>query len=53
MSSREFVDTITKDLLGSRIFVFTPRGEVTEYVVSLAKIFSFSVRLKLNSFGVD
>ncbi|CAN1292597.1 Putative GTP diphosphokinase RSH1, chloroplastic [Linum perenne] len=28
MSSREFVDTITKDLLGSRIFVFTPRGEI-------------------------
>ncbi|KAI3792262.1 hypothetical protein L2E82_06137 [Cichorium intybus] len=27
MSSREFVDTITKDLLGSRVFVFTPRGE--------------------------
>ncbi|XP_071717058.1 putative GTP diphosphokinase RSH1, chloroplastic [Rutidosis leptorrhynchoides] len=28
MTSREFVDTITKDLLGSRIFVFTPRGEI-------------------------
>lgn len=28
MSSREFVDTITRDLLGSRVFVFTPRGEV-------------------------
>ncbi|XP_021279958.1 putative GTP diphosphokinase RSH1, chloroplastic [Herrania umbratica] len=28
MSSREFVDTITRDLLGSRIFVFTPRGEI-------------------------
>ncbi|KAI3749205.1 hypothetical protein L2E82_19812 [Cichorium intybus] len=28
MSSREFVDTITKDLLGSRVFVFTPRGEI-------------------------
>ncbi|MBA0679350.1 hypothetical protein Goari_011124 [Gossypium aridum] len=28
MSSREFVDTITRDLLCSRIFVFTPRGEV-------------------------
>ncbi|GAV56993.1 TGS domain-containing protein/RelA_SpoT domain-containing protein/HD_4 domain-containing protein [Cephalotus follicularis] len=28
MSSREFVDTVTKDLLGSRIFVFTPRGEI-------------------------
>ncbi|XP_022757941.1 putative GTP diphosphokinase RSH1, chloroplastic isoform X2 [Durio zibethinus] len=27
MSSREFVDTITRDLLGSRVFVFTPRGE--------------------------
>lgn len=32
MSSREFVDTITRDLLGSRVFVFTPRGEV-KYVV--------------------
>lgn len=30
MSSREFVDTVTKDLLGSRVFVFTPRGEVKE-----------------------
>ena len=28
MSSREFVDTVTRDLLGSRVFVFTPRGEV-------------------------
>eukprot|EP00897_Mesotaenium_endlicherianum_P006140 jgi/Mesen1/5554/ME000280S04685 len=28
MSSREFVDTITGDLLGSRVFVFTPKGEV-------------------------
>lgn len=28
MTSREFVDTVTRDLLGSRVFVFTPRGEV-------------------------
>ncbi|XP_042519942.1 putative GTP diphosphokinase RSH1, chloroplastic [Macadamia integrifolia] len=28
MSSREFVDTITKDLLGSGVFVFTPKGEI-------------------------
>jgi (p)ppGpp synthase/HD superfamily hydrolase len=28
MSSREFVETITRDLLGSCVFVFTPRGEV-------------------------
>ncbi|XP_022727694.1 putative GTP diphosphokinase RSH1, chloroplastic isoform X2 [Durio zibethinus] len=28
MSSREFVDTITRDLLGSRVFVFSPRGEI-------------------------
>ncbi|KAL8143060.1 hypothetical protein V2J09_016092 [Rumex salicifolius] len=28
MSSREFVETITRDLLGSRVFVFTPRGEI-------------------------
>ncbi|BBN13875.1 GTP pyrophosphokinase [Marchantia polymorpha subsp. ruderalis] len=28
MTSREFVDTITGDLLGSRVFVFTPKGEV-------------------------
>ncbi|KAI4301445.1 hypothetical protein L6164_034723 [Bauhinia variegata] len=28
MSSREFVETILKDLLGSRVFVFTPRGEI-------------------------
>ncbi|KAL5983723.1 putative GTP diphosphokinase rsh1, chloroplastic [Asimina triloba] len=28
MSSREFVDTIMRDLLGSRVFVFTPKGEI-------------------------
>ncbi|GAB2234457.1 hypothetical protein Drorol1_Dr00003711 [Drosera rotundifolia] len=28
MTSREFVDTVTRDLLGSRVFVFTPRGEI-------------------------
>lgn len=28
MSSREFVETITRDLLSSRVFVFTPRGEI-------------------------
>uniref|UniRef100_A0A0E0KDJ0 Putative GTP diphosphokinase RSH1, chloroplastic n=1 Tax=Oryza punctata TaxID=4537 RepID=A0A0E0KDJ0_ORYPU len=28
MTSREFVDTITRDLLGSRVFVFTPKGEI-------------------------
>lgn len=28
MSSREFVDTIMRDLLGTRVFVFTPKGEV-------------------------
>ncbi|MFS8014253.1 putative relA, TGS domain-containing protein [Helianthus anomalus] len=33
MSCREFVDTITKDLLGSRVFVFTPRGEVNGNIV--------------------
>lgn len=33
MSSREFVDTITRDLLGSRVFVFTPRGEVRQWIL--------------------
>lgn len=28
VSATEFVETVTGDLLGSRIFVFTPRGEV-------------------------
>eukprot|EP00899_Mesostigma_viride_P018926 jgi/Mesvir1/27034/Mv20734-RA.2 len=28
LTAREFVDTITDDLLGSRVFVFTPQGEV-------------------------
>ncbi|KAJ6794306.1 putative GTP diphosphokinase RSH1, chloroplastic [Iris pallida] len=28
MSSREFVDAVTRDLLGSRVFVFTPKGEM-------------------------
>ena len=27
MTAREFVDTVTGDLLGSKVFVFTPRGE--------------------------
>ena len=35
MSSREFVDTVTRDLLGSRVFVFTPRGEVISGCFSL------------------
>ncbi|PWA97028.1 HD/PDEase domain, RelA/SpoT family, Beta-grasp domain protein [Artemisia annua] len=33
MSSREFVDTVTKDLLGSRVFVFTPRGEANKLLI--------------------
>uniref|UniRef100_A0A061QR48 Putative GTP diphosphokinase RSH1, chloroplastic n=1 Tax=Tetraselmis sp. GSL018 TaxID=582737 RepID=A0A061QR48_9CHLO len=28
LSAREFVDTVTGDLLGQRVFVFTPTGEV-------------------------
>mmetsp|Transcript_934 Transcript_934/g.2883 ORF Transcript_934/g.2883 Transcript_934/m.2883 type:complete len:802 (+) Transcript_934:372-2777(+) len=28
ISAREFVDTVTGDLLGQRVFVFTPAGEV-------------------------
>lgn len=28
MSAQEFVDTVTGDLLGSRVFVFTPKGEI-------------------------
>ena len=27
LTPREFVDTITDDLLGARIFAFTPKGE--------------------------
>lgn len=38
MTSREFVDTVTRDLLGSRVFVFTPRGEVNEWIASLLKV---------------
>ena len=29
LSAREFVDTITSDLLGRRVFIFTPKGQVT------------------------
>lgn len=41
MSSREFVDTITRDLLGSRVFVFTPGGEVNSarYFYSICCLF--------------
>ncbi|KAH7431778.1 hypothetical protein KP509_08G066100 [Ceratopteris richardii] len=28
MSAQEFVDTVTGDLLSSRVFVFTPKGEI-------------------------
>lgn len=35
MSSREFVDIITRDLLGSRVFVFTPKGEVKTKLTSI------------------
>ena len=28
ISAREFVEAVTGDILGSRIFVFTPKGEV-------------------------
>lgn len=44
MSSREFVDTITRDLLGSRVFVFTPRGEVRiglSYTMTIFSPFSW------------
>ncbi|CAL5423449.1 unnamed protein product [Camellia sinensis] len=34
MSSREFVDTITRDLLGGRVFIFTPKGEVRGWIAS-------------------
>ena len=29
LSAREFVDTITSNLLGRRVFIFTPKGQVT------------------------
>ena len=35
MSSREFVDTITRDLLGSRVFVFTPKGKARQWTVEI------------------
>jgi len=40
MSSREFVDTVTGDLLSSRVFVFTPKGEVITYCYESQKEFS-------------
>ncbi len=39
MTSREFVDTITGDLLGSRVFVFTPKGEVSAVSSYLHRVF--------------
>jgi len=46
MSSREFVDTVTRDLLGSRVFVFTPSGEVTvDYVIYYVAIFLIQIAL--------
>jgi hypothetical protein len=41
MSSREFVDTVTRDLLGSRVFVFTPRGEVRQLILLHISFFFF------------
>ncbi|ONL97905.1 Putative GTP diphosphokinase RSH1 chloroplastic [Zea mays] len=51
MSSREFVDTITRDLLGSRVFVFTPKGEFLreQAALSAAEITADAV----NSFVAD
>lgn len=40
MSSREFVDTVTRDLLGSRVFVFTPRGEARIFKLASFVIYS-------------
>lgn len=51
MSSREFVDTVTRDLLGSRVFVFTPRGEVrspTDYYVKIALLEALNLVLLLH-----
>lgn len=48
MSSREFVDTITRDLLGSRVFVFTPRGEVQlDYFIYRMTIFAVQFIYKI------
>lgn len=47
MSSREFVDTVTRDLLGSRVFVFTPRGEVRWIMSYTTRLFSSSNLLKI------
>lgn len=35
MSPREFVDTITGEVLGKRVFTFTPKGEVRTPVALL------------------
>lgn len=48
MSSREFVDTITRDLLGSRVFVFTPRGEVRQWILLHISFFLLSLFYALN-----
>lgn len=37
LSAREFVDTVTGDLLGQRVFVFTPTGEVMHLPQVLAR----------------
>lgn len=47
MSSREFVDTVTGDLLSSRVFVFTPKGEV---MILFIPRFSFKYLYKYSHF---
>ncbi|KAI8574780.1 hypothetical protein RHMOL_Rhmol01G0380600 [Rhododendron molle] len=52
MSSREFVDTITRDLLGSRVFVFTPKGEVRGLIVTNERIFCCMMQCSKTRYSV-
>lgn len=52
MSSREFVDTITRDLLGSRVFVFTPKGEVRTTTPQASETSSNVFMILLKCFGI-
>ncbi|KAJ4957215.1 hypothetical protein NE237_013998 [Protea cynaroides] len=50
MSSREFVDTITRDLLGSHVFVFTPKGEIKNLPKGATVIdYSYSIHTEIGN----
>ncbi|KAE8707597.1 hypothetical protein F3Y22_tig00110383pilonHSYRG00351 [Hibiscus syriacus] len=47
MNSREFMDTITRNILGSRVFVFTPMGEIKN-LPRVATVIEYAYMIHIN-----